>query len=50
MDEKLQNTNVGSGDEKKTEKPKYEKPRLIKLEDEMNWSKGGGECGSFFPL
>ena len=27
--------------EKSTDKPKYEKPRLIKLEDEIKWSRGG---------
>ena len=44
MDEKMDSDNVKSEDEERTKKPPYEKPRLIRLEDEMMWSKGGGEC------
>ena len=30
-----------NNEEKKPEKPLYEKPRLIRLEDEVRWSRGG---------
>ena len=31
---------------KKPEKPQYEKPKLIKLEDEIKWSRGGVACSA----
>lgn len=41
MDEKKENHNTDYRDEKDLQKPDYEKPRLIKLEDELGWSRGG---------
>ena len=41
MDERMKDEDSGPEHEKTTKKPPYEKPRLIRLEDEMMWSKGG---------
>ena len=44
MDEKFGKKKVENTEASKLQKSDYEKPRLIKLEDELGWSRGRGEC------
>ena len=41
MDQKPEHGIPKNEDEKSMKKPQYERPKLIKLEEEMKWSKGG---------
>lgn len=46
MNDKNGRSDPNSAGEYRQKKPEYEKPRLIKLEEEMNWSVGG-PCPSY---
>lgn len=46
-DKKIKSNGENEVIQKKSEKPNYEKPRLIRLEDEIKWSHGG--CPSPVP-